>query len=182
MRTFLVLALSTALLVACDENGKDLAGTHMCSVHPEPPFTLASIKRGADTSPGPRDNVGIVFGTADFDDQGTVLIKLQVETQHSVGTAYLKAWAGMGALPTDPLPPDAGELVYDTGTDNAVRLFHWTPHMAHSYTPGEDFDYWMIVELTDLSSGTPVVTYYGSTWDETGERPDEPNDFYVLSD
>ena len=140
-----------------------------CQGHPEPPFNLQG------QPPGP----GLVFGTADFDSSGSVLIKLQIEDLASVpgNEATITAWSGNGSHPsTNASPPAGGTQVYLTSGD--VTLRHWTTHLDRTYDPAVN-RYWLFVHVDhDIGDGSREHRYLWFEWIPTGTpTPDTPHDF-----
>lgn len=142
---------------------------HGCHAHPEPPFILPKS--------GP--NPGLVFGTADFDAKGVVLIKLQVEDLTTIlgrdGT--ITAWSGNGDPPADAsvIPPLGGTEVYNSGGD--VSLRHWTTHIDRSFEPAVDH-YWVLVRVNHNTPAGRDVDYLWWEWLPSSETGfDTPHDF-----
>ncbi len=169
MRLSCPLLLMCCLFLQACCCADSVAHRHVCLSHPEEPFDIS------DRPPGP----GLVFGTADFDDDGFVLIKIQVEDLASDpgDQAAITVWSGNGDRPADSsTPPAGGTQVYATAGD--VKLRHWTSHLARNYDPVAD-SYWLMAHV-DLKTGssTRQDKYLWWAWKPSAMTgPDLPHDF-----
>ncbi len=145
---------------------------HDCLSHPEPPFILPE-----GGPPGP----ALVFGTADFDDNGAVLIKLQVEdlSVYAGDEAEITAWGGNGEAPAtaSDVPPPGGKKIYDSGDD--VHLRHWTTHIDRNYDE-EIGKYWVFVRVDhNVGGGNREVRFLWWRWIAgSSNELDTPHDFH----
>ena len=172
MRLSIVVLLSCVLSLlvtgCCSHLHRD--HRHSCLNHPEPPF-----ERDPGL-PGP----GLVLGTSDFDANGTVLIKLQVEdlAVYSGNEAKIIAWSGNGEPPQDAsqIPPPNSTKVYDSHHDKYLR--HWTTHLDRTFEPVDD-QYWLFVEVDhDIGGGYRDVVHLWWEWTPSStQSPDTPHDF-----
>jgi len=134
----------------------------------EPPFELEGGTPGA----------GIVFATADFNGNGSVLIKVQVEDTDIDGTqAVITVWSGNGNKPTSSgTPPPNSTQVYSSG--GPVDLRFWTTHLDRTYDPVAD-KYWLYVYVDHRdASGNPVAPrHLWFDWTPSATAlPDTPHD------
>ncbi|HZL99570.1 MAG TPA: hypothetical protein VFD43_04885 [Planctomycetota bacterium] len=139
----------------------------VCRAHLEPPFNTAS------SIPGP----GLVFGTADFNGSGTVLIKIQVEDLAAIpgSQATITVWSGNGAEPVagSPTPPPGGTEVFSTSGNVPLRFY--TTHLDRTYDPEDPDGYWLFVQVIHDNGDTREFSHHWMPEDTT--IPDTPWDF-----
>jgi len=141
-------------------------GATLCSHHIEGPLCIDKSQPG----------LGLVFGTADFNANGSVLIKIQVEDLTTVmGTqATVTVWSGNGNAPgpgtTDP--PPGGTQVYTSGGN--VSLRYYTTHLDRTYDPSVD-SYWLFAKVVHDNGDTRYVQH---RWvPSQSSSPDTAQDF-----
>ena len=138
----------------------------------EPPFDL----------PGGTPGAGLVFATADFNGNGSVLIKVQVEDSPVIdgNTGVITVWSGNGEKPAaSGTPPANSTQVYSSGSP--VDLWFWTTHLDRTYDPVAN-KYWLYVYVDhrDASGNSIAPKHLWFDWvpDET-TLPDTPRDFWL---
>jgi|GEM_PF-2443677 len=165
MSTILLFSLLLVVQGCCclDEDAFASKYLMVCCNHLEAPFTI----------PAGGPGVGLVFGTADFNGAGTVLIKLQVEDLSAVSgnQAEVTAWSGNGAHPA--AAPTGDDPFYETNGDALLRLT--TTHINRDYEPVDD-KYWIWVRVVHrLANGTqaaPMDLWY--EWTPSGSSVPDP--------